>query len=371
MNGNTPGSTHRRRRTHLPVAGCGLILAALSLGCDSVPYVLHVAQSQLGIQGSTEPIPNVLASGRLSEDDQDKLALAVRAREYAVGVIGLNGGGSYTSFYDTNGDPLAWNLSAAPQHALTPKTWWFPVVGELPYLAFFDEDYLRRYERELIDAGFDTFTYELDAYSTLGLFDDPVRSPMLRRGTLSLVETIIHELLHNTVYRTNDTNYNESLASFVGRQGAIEFLMAEYGADSGWAELARAFYADTDRVNAFLSTFYDELHAYYGSQGSRQEKIAGRAAVFEAARQRFTTTILPQLTYPEVFVTYSEMPTNNAWVLANRRYNLDLTLFAAVYDAVGRNWGAALAVYQAAAGAPEDPFDHLRAWLQQAPAPAE
>jgi len=366
--GDRLGSGGRRRAAALLVVPA---LCALA-GCDALVYVAHVAEGQLAIQGRTEPIDAVLASGRLSEDEQTKLRLLVRARDFAAEVIGLEVGDSYTTFYDTGDDPLAFNLSAAYRDALRPYTWFFPVVGEVPYLGFFDESYMRAVEEQLQARGLDTFSYELDAYSTLGLFDDPVRSSMLRRGTLSLVETVIHELVHNTIWRPGATEFNESLATFVGRQGAIEFLRAEFGEESGWPAAAAAYYADTDAVNAFLFELYHELERYYAQPLDSASKIAGREAVYQAARERFAQQILPTLNYPESFAGYAELPTNNAWLLGHCRYNLDLSLFEEIYAAAGQDWTSALAVFREAAAAPGDPFDYLRDLLNRLPAaPAE
>jgi predicted aminopeptidase len=342
-----------------------LLLASVPwiCGCDGLFYVMHVAEGHFSVQGQTEPIADVLASGRLSAEEEEKLRLIVKVRQFAEEAMGLNVGDSYTMFYDTAGDPLAFNLSAARRDALIPYTWVFPIIGEVPYLAFFDEDYLHDVEQALIGEGYDTYTYELDAYSTLGVFADPVRSTMLQRNTLSLVDTIIHELLHNTVWRANETVFNESLATFVGRTGAVEFLRAEYGDDSGWPEVAEAYYADTDAVNAFLFELYNGLEAYYAGPLSPEEKTAGREAVYEAGRKRFVETVLPTLYYPDVFAGYADLPTNNAWMLGHYRYNLDLTVFEAVYGAVGESWPAALEVFRASAGAPGDPFEFLRQWL--------
>ncbi len=356
----------RRRASRFFRTG-GVALAAavwvLLAGCDGLMYVTHVAQGQLRIVGHTEPIDDVLASGRLTAEQEEKLRLIVEARDYAAEKIGLNAGDSYTTYYDTGGDPLAFNLSAARRDRLEAKRWWFPFLGKVPYLAFFDEDYLRREERRLIDEGYDTFTYELDAYSTLGLFEDPVRSTMLKRGKLSLVETVIHELLHNTIWRPNHTVFNESLATFVGRTGAVEFLVFKYGADSGWPSLAERYYADLDTVNAFLFDLYGTLRDYYAQPLPSEQLIAGREAIYQAARDRFTHDIQPDLNYPDVFSSYADLPTNNAWMLAHYRYNLDLDVFRAVFEAVGEDWSAALDVYRAAAQAPGDPFDALHTWL--------
>ena len=338
-------------------------------GCDALVYVAHVAEGQLGIQGQTEPIDEVLASGRLSDNEETKLRLIVKARRFAIERIGLDAGDAYVTFYDTRGDPLAFNLSAAYRDTLVPYVWFFPFVGEVPYLGFFDEEYLRAVEQDLIAQGLDTFSYELDAYSTLGLFEDPVRSTMLRRNTLSLVETIIHELLHNTIWRANHTEFNESLATFVGRTGAVEFLQAEFREDSDWPEVAAAYYADTDVVNAFLLELYRELETYYAQPLDSVAKIGGRETIYQAARDRFAQEILPTLNYTDSFAGYAHLPTNNAWLLGNYRYNLDLAVFEAVYAAVAADWPAALDVFRAAAASRDDPFEYLRSWLAEHVAP--
>ncbi|MEW6250741.1 MAG: aminopeptidase [Planctomycetota bacterium] len=353
----------QEQRVFVKLISLALAASPLLAGCGELPYLAQLVEGELASQGRSEPIDDVLASGRLSEEEAAKLQLIVDAREFAGNAMGLYVGKSYRTFYDTSGAPLAWNLSAARQDALVPKTWAFPIVGVVPYLAFFDEGMLRQRERQLAEAGYDTLTYELDAYSTLGVLENPVRSPMLKRGKLSLVETIIHELLHNTVWRMNETVFNESLATFVGRQGAIDFLRLHYGETAGWTELARAYYADTDAVNAFVLQLYADLAAYYAEPGEPEEKIAGRASVFAAARARFAASILPDLNYPDVWSDYAELPANNAWVLINYRYNLDLSLFADVYAAHAGDWPATIAVYQAAADAPGDPFEYLREWL--------
>lgn len=354
-----------------PPGATGIMLASVLVvaGCDGLTYVVHLADGQFGVQRNTEPISKVLDDHRLAPEDEDKLRLAVKARDFAAGTIGLTVGNSYRSFYDSGGSPLAFNLSAARRDALVPVTWTFPIVGEVPYLAFFDEAYLHQVQQELLDAGYDTLTYELDAYSTLGMFDDPVRSTMLKRGPISLVETIIHELLHNTVWRNGHTVFNESLATFVGRQGTIDFLTIEYGEETGWPEVARRYYADLDAVDAFLIELYGELDVYFAQPRSAAEKIAGRAAVYQAGRERFVADVQPGLFYPDSFAAYAELPANNAWMLAHYRYHLDLDLLADVYAATGGDWPATVDVFRAAAQAPGDPFATLRTWVAERAAP--
>jgi predicted aminopeptidase len=118
-------------------------------------------------------------------------------------------------------------------------------------------------------------------------------------------------------------------------------------------------YADQERITAWLLQLAAELEAHYAQDISSAEKVAGREAVFQAARERFTNEVLPELSTPVQYEWWARIPTNNAFVLLRRRYHLDLDVFAAVYDAVGGEFAALLDALRDAAGA-ADPFARLR-----------
>jgi predicted aminopeptidase len=206
----------------------------------------------------------------------------------------------------------------------------------------------------------------LDAYSTTGLLPDPVYSPMLRRDEIGLADVIIHELTHNTIYRTGDTTFNESLATFVGRRGAIDFLSSEFGADAAIVRDAIDRFEDLDRLGDFIDELHAELTAFFAQPISSEAKIAGREAVYAAARQRFAEQILPTLHEPALYESWVDLPTNNAWLLGRYRYSTNVPLFAAIFEATAGSWPAALAVYRHAASA-DDPEEYLQDWLAANP----
>jgi len=339
----------------LGAAGCWLPYA-VSVGCGELNVLLHA-----------RPIEQVLAEGDLTPEETQKLRYLLEVRRYAVETIGLDAGESFTTFVDTSVVGDAYNLSAAAKTSLTPVTWTFPLVGSLPYIGFFDRDQAEACRDQLVSAGYDTFLYEVDAYSTLGLFADPVRRSMLRRDEIDLADVVIHELTHNTIWRPGDTDFNESLATFVGRAGALAFLAEHFGPDSSLVASAEDRFADRDRFNRFLSDLYAELAAFYASDIPTAEKLEQREQIYQAARDRFATEELPQFHSPEDYAWAADLPTNNALLLAFRRYNLDLELFAAVHEAAGGAFDVSLPVFAAAANQP-DPKAFLRAWLSDHPA---
>lgn len=360
---NSPGVVALNvRRRHRVIRLLAVLSVGVSAGCEGVDYVLSLAEGQLDALRRTVPIEDALASGTLTDEQVTKLQLVQDVRLYARDVIGLDARESFTQYLDTMGEPAVYNVSASSRTALKPLTWTFPIVGVTPSLGFFEEAEADAFAQRLIEDGYDTYTYGATAYSTLGIFPDPVRSSLLERNIISLADTVIHELTHNTIWRQNDVEFNESLATFVGQRGAIEYFAAAYGDEAEIVLEARRRFEDGARINAFLFSLYDDLDAYYAGPGDDAEKAGGREAVYQAARDRFVADVLPTMHSPEFYEGYAFLPSNNAWILLNRRYNLDLDLFRRVYDAVGGDWPSAIAVFSEAARAP-DAKAYLRNWL--------
>ncbi|MFH1747447.1 MAG: aminopeptidase [Planctomycetota bacterium] len=339
---------------------CGLALATLT-GCSStVQYIIRQGIGQISMTVCSVEIDEVLARQMLDQEHERKLRLVVAARDFARTQLDLRVGSSFRYFHETNGEPVAYNLSASRRDELVPKYWRFPIVGSLAYIGFFARDDADAEAAKLQEQGYDTYIYGVDAYSTLGWFPDPVQSKLLDRSDGSLVDTVIHELAHNTVYSVYDSNYNESLAMYIGRKGARLFY--EQQGTSGQEILAglEAGYADQEIITTWMMPFETELRAHYAQNITSDDKIAGREAVFQAARERFINEVQPQLSNPPSYDWWGRIPTNNAFVLLHRRYNYDLDLFASAYEYVNGDFEAFIELLRAAANN-EKPFDHLRA----------
>ncbi len=352
----------RHHRVAMAMAGAALLAGVGGCGCNELGYVTTAAFGHLELLAATVPIEDGLDDPTLNDEQREKLHLVLLARDYAEEVIGLNVGGSYRTFINLHGKPLAWNLSASHKDAIEAYLWDLPFVGRISYLGYFDFDAVVAERDRLVRIGYDTFIYELDAYSTLGMLPDPVTSALFRRGIASLVETVIHELLHNTIYRPDDPVFSESLAMFVGRAGAIAFLGEQFGTESDLVRQAAEGYEDSDRFNAFLADLRADLEVLYGSDQHRDLKIAARQPIFEDARVRLAEELLPTLNHPASYEPYTDVTFNNAFLLVNVRYNSSLDLFEQVFELSDRDWGRALAVFRQAAVAPS-PFLFMEQWI--------
>jgi predicted aminopeptidase len=199
---------------------------------DLLSYGWMQAKGQIGILMNVRDVPEVLADPAFPDSLKSRIRLIEEIKQFGVDSLGLSPSKNYTTFYDQQGKPLIWVITASDRYRIKAYNWKFPILGNFPYKGYFDSTRAVREEKVLIDEGYDTDIGEVSAWSTLGYLKDPILSSMLKRREGSLANLILHELTHGTLFVKNDLELNENLASFVGDLGAIRFLKQKYGADS-------------------------------------------------------------------------------------------------------------------------------------------
>lgn len=306
-----------------------ILLTGSALSACNPFYVMRAGYEQARIMSATVPIGEVLADPETPADTRHKLTLVLEARDFAEHEMGLNVGDSYTTFAQLRSDTLIHVVSAARPDRFEAHTWWFPIVGRVPYKGFFSESAARREVHRLDDRGLDTHMRPAGAFSTLGWFNDPLYSTLLRHGDVPLVNTVIHELLHNTVWIPGDAAFNESFANFVGARGAIDFFCRGDRAEE--CEQARDLWQDDLRFGAFLGALVAELDEIYESELPTEEILARREEVFERARRVFTEEVQPGFRVA-TFAAFERAPLNNATLLSRRLYYRELDLFEQAYQ---------------------------------------
>ena len=344
-----------------------MVLASIFVftGCSGsgLDYLVPLGAGEVGVLTRSVPVDDVLAKPELDPEMQKKLLLVGQVRQFAEQTLGLKVGQSYRFYYDTGEDPAMYNVSASPKDALAPLSWRFPIVGEIEYLGYFQRKLAEKKLEALRAQGYDVYLGRAIAYSTIGWLRDPIYSTMLDLDEDSLIETIIHELTHNTIYRRDSSKFNESVATFTGRQGAFEFLARTYGVDSNAYRHQQERVDDQTVVDTFMGDLYDELQAFYARTDlTSEQKIEQREQVFEAARTRFQDDILPKLSDPDKYGGLAKLPINNAWILMYYRYHKDLDIFEQVYQACDRNLAAAVVLFKQAVPK-DDPYLYLRQWV--------
>jgi len=258
-------------------------------------YYAHLASGQARLLWARRDVADVLADPATPAHVASALRSVEAARRYAA-ALGLDTEQRYTSYVDWPDDRVLTSIVASRPGEIEAAGFRFPLIGEVPYKGFFDRELARREAESLRARGLDVCVSAVPAYSTLGWFSDPVTTPMLAHGEDRLVETVIHELVHATVFLASEPEFNEGVASFIGEEAAVQLAAwrVRQGAPLSPAEAAavgerqRLRIEDDRRLAAALLAFRAEVDALYAAADGRSAAAlaADRAALEDAARAR-------------------------------------------------------------------------------------
>jgi predicted aminopeptidase len=301
----------------LLVAG---ILLSLTSGC----YLAHIGMGQARLMRARTPIAEVLADPSTPPPVRERLALIADVRAFASR-LGLEVGNQYTSYAPWPGDRIVTALVVTRPGEVEPHEFWFPLVGHVPYKGYFDQDRAQQDARKMEAEGFATCLSAVPAYSTLGWFEDPVTGPMLRGEESELVDTLIHELVHRTVYAKNAADFDEGIATFVGQEGTIRFFETREGPTSAAAAQARALVADDRAISGRLEELRGKVERLYRMESAGPKRDAARATL--EADARVAIAELP-LTTQDPRALARDLRLGDACLALEGTYTRDLSRYA-------------------------------------------
>jgi len=271
-------------------------------------------------------------------------ALAWSAREYAREEMQLEVTNQYERAIEVNGEAVAWVVSAAGPYDLHPYTWWFPVVGDVPYKGYFLEQEAIEEASRLSTQGYDVMVRPVETYSLLGFLPDPLLSSVVDKAPERIVEVVIHELAHASVFVSGRPEFNEGLATFVGRRGRQDFIAAKLGEDSLVLHQAIARDQDSDRYREAVMALAQDLASYYARPGEKSEGVKRR--IFQRHQRNYVETAHELNT---AAYRAAKLPQNNAEVAALKVYTFNSRLYSTAFTSVGEDWGAFLTLLEQAA----------------------
>src|SRR6266513_5907508 len=348
-------------RTHLTkwlwVIFMVLVLGSTLSGCSPF-YVMRAAYEEGKILWRREPIANFIERPDIAADTKEKLALVLAVREYAKNTLKLNVGKSYSTYSYVDRPELTYILTAAPKTELKPYTWWFLVVGRVPYKGYFSREEAETAAEELRAEGYDTNVRTSAAFSTLGWFNDPLLGHLLKYDKVTLAEVVFHELFHSTLYGKGAGNFNESVANFVGGHAAIDFFRDKFG--EGSAEHQRAVLAwqgDLEFAD-FLEDVANTLNALYASNIPLEDKLRLREEVFARSKREWVRRFADPESYRSR--SFLQQPFNNAVIIQYTLYLKNLKLFEALYDAEGKSLTRLIDSIREAVSKGGEPFEQLQ-----------
>lgn len=310
------------------------LFAALALsGCASISYYGQLLAGQLDLLQRREPVAAILADPARDPELRRRLALAQQARDFASAQLGLPDNRSYRLYADLQRPFVVWNLFATPEFSLAPQLHCFPIAGCVAYRGYYRQGGARGAAALLKQQGLDTYLGGVEAYSTLGWFDDPILNSMLRWSDERLIAVIFHELAHQQLYVADDTAFNESFATFVEQQGLRQWRTAR-----GLAPADVQGAQQRDQFIALVLASRDRLEQLYASALPAAAMRAGKQAEFERLRREYRSLRAREWGGVGRYDAWIEAPLNNAKLLPFGLYDQWVPAFAALFSEVAGDW---------------------------------
>lgn len=251
-----------------------IVLAiAIAFNFNLVVYSLKQLKGQLQIVLNAEPVEDVIKSSNTPDSIKTKLLLITQVRKFGIEQLGLTNTKNYTTYYNQNGKPSLWVVTAAKPFALEEYQWHFPFLGKVPYKGFFSLKEAHKERDKITSLGYDVDIGTVGGWSTLGFFTDPVLSNVLKRSEGQIAELILHEMAHATIYFSDSTQFNENIATFIGEKGAELFLQHHFSSNNVPLINYLSYLADEktyglymlqacSRLDSLYSTFNDTMSVY-------------------------------------------------------------------------------------------------------------
>jgi len=302
--------------------GIGSILLFLIFWHWSLIYYgMLQGYGQFKILWEAHPIEEVLADPKFPDSLKIKIRLIQDIKQFAIDSIGLSPSQSYEKVYDQKGKPILWIVTACEPYELKAMEWSYGFLGRMSYKGFFDLEKAKALHQKLKKEGWDTEIDQVAAWSTLGWFNDPILTSMLRRNEGSLASLIIHELTHSTIWIKNNVEYNENVADFIGDYGAMLYLESKYGKNSEKYQGYINYKADNELFYQHLlngAKKLEELYATFPSSLSKKEKDKQKYALIREITETLDTVSFAN---PKRFRNYFKNYTpNNTFFMGFIRY---------------------------------------------------
>lgn len=353
--------TRQPRTTRLFSAILLLCLMLLGSGCR-LSYLFHVAKGQIQLLNGAIPISEALNTEPFTPDQRSRLLLVAQIKKFGEEELGLRKTTNYETVYPHSDQNPIYMVSASARDRFLQKTWWFPIVGDMPYLGFFDLKEAKDERKLLLDESLDVFVGRAGAYSTLGWFQDPVTMNLIEGSTPQLVETLLHEMTHATLYVNGQGAFNEGLAVLVGKVGAFQFFLKSFGTAHPFTREAENALADERLFSRFLNSLMDKLGKVYSLDVGYEEKLVRREQVFAAYLGKFQALKADLKT--RQFVNFGKAPLNNAYLMTVALYHRNFELFEVALEKENRSIREMILFFEGFCQKEGDLIDRMQNFLQ-------
>lgn len=301
-----------------------LLAGFILTGCSTLGYLFQASKGQLSLMQHARPIVEVVQDERTPPRIRELLSYVPLIKAYGE-KNGMKSTRNYTEYVKLNRKAAVWVVSACEELRFESKEWKFPVVGSFPYLGWFDLEDARQFASELKSQGWDVDLRGAAAYSTLGWFRDAILSSMIPEGQEALgelINVVLHESVHATLYIQGQAYFDESVASFVADHMTPQYLAELKGNPSPEFEAYVRDLKESEEIQQQFHEAYLHLEALYSSKDNDEQKKAKKKLILSQLQGKLK----------------SKREINNATLIQYKEYHSDKKSFEALFDACEKDW---------------------------------
>ncbi|MBO1541803.1 aminopeptidase [Pseudomonas sp. OA65] len=350
-----PRSSHRLLDRVFQILFPGLLLLLLN-GCASAGYYSQLVGGQLRLLQAREPIDQIIADPARDTQLKTHLAQAREARAFASNHLHLPDNRSYRLYADIGRPFVVWNVFATPEFSLAPRNHCFPIAGCVAYRGYYSQGAARGEAALQRLQGMDVAIGGVEAYSTLGWFNDPILSSMMHWGDERLATLIFHELAHQRFYVQDDTEFNESFATFVEQEGTRQWRASRGLAPDNGKQVRQR-----DQFIQLILDTRQRLEKLYTLPLPAEQMRQRKTAEFERLRADYVEMRDSQWAGDKRYDAWVYAPLNNARLLPFGLYDQWVPAFAALFKQKNGDW---VGFYTAVEQLGKLPIDERKAALR-------
>ncbi len=313
-----------------------LFLLPIISSCQ-IGYLAKNSMHQTHLLFQRKNISEILDKKKASPQVLKKLELVQDVKLFCKEDLGLEIKKLYSGYVKLNREYLTYLVAAAKKNKLEAYTWWFPIVGTVPYKGFFEKKLAVNEKNKLKLKDLDTYLRGVSAFSTLGWFNDPIYSSMLNGSDDYLVNTIIHETIHANVYFKNQSAFNEQIASFFANIGTLLYYKKKYGINSDQVIHLENKYQDSLIFSDFIRIKILALKKWYEENQNNPNLSEERIQKFEDFKTTFTNDIKPKMK-TKTYNYFENIKINNALLMQYSLYQSDYKLYLNLYESLNKNF---------------------------------
>jgi predicted aminopeptidase len=326
-------------------------------------YIVQSGWEQSKLLSSRRPIEEVIKDPSVDGQIKQKLKLALEVRKFAEAELGFKPSKNYQTYVDLQRPYVTWIVTAAYKNRLEAYQWHYPIVGKMPYKGYFIEEDAHKEAKKFAPLEYDTWVRGVSAYSTLGWFQDPILSSMLRGDDPDIVELVLHESAHATLFIKGHADFNERLATFLGTIGTKEYYQKKDGPEALVLKSIAQRKNEEKIFSEFISHEVRSLKTWYEENKNHTERDRDQRLL--EINMRFKKNIAPQIRSGR-YHYFGQLKLNNAVLLGFNTYVYDLSDFEKLLQKNNGDIKSFLAACAVLVDAP-DPNSALKALVLDSP----